>query len=138
MATIPIPSQLDRNVHPTLTCLDLSVISANWTLSVFYTSQVQRAVMQGIVECLLHMKGELVDAGDDEEEEEGEYEEEEEEEEGEGGEGGEEEEEDDGDDDGEDEPPAKRRKRDDDDDDKKKKEEEGEEEEEEVHSWFAT
>lgn len=125
--------QLDDLDHPTLSLVQLaSVLSADVVLFAYYTSHIQQVVVQGIVECLVQNKEELVDAGDDDDdEEEEEYEEGEDEEgdeEGAGGEGGEEEEDDE---EGGDEPPAKRRKKDDD-EDKKKDDDEGEEEEEEV------
>jgi hypothetical protein len=128
-------SQLDDLDHPTLSLVQLvSALSADVVLFAYYTSHIQQVVVQGIVECLVQNKEELVDAGDDDDdddEEEEEYEEGEDEEgdeEGAGGEGGEEEEEDE---EGGDEPPAKRRKKDDD-EEKKKDDDEGEEEEEEV------
>jgi len=119
--------------HPTLSLVQLaSVLSADVVLFAYYTSHIQKVVVQGIVQCLVQNKEKLVDAGDDDddEEEEEEYEEGDEDEGdegGAGGEGGEEEE----DDEGGDEPPAKRRKKDDE-EDKKKDDDEGEEEEEEV------
>jgi hypothetical protein len=135
MATLSRPaSQLDDLDHPTLSLVQLaSVLSADVVLFAYYTSHIQQIVVQGIVECLVQNKEELVEAGDDDDdEEEEEYEEGEDEEggeEGAGGEGGEDDEDDD--DEGGDEPPAKRRKKDDD-EDKKKDDDEGEEEEEEV------
>src|SRR5277367_3138928 len=117
--------QLDGLDHPTLSLVQLaSLLSADVVLFAYYTSHVQHVVVQGIIQCLVSNKEELVDAGDDDDEEEEEYEEgddDEGEEEGEGGEGGDEEEEDE---EGGDEPPAKRRKKDDD-EEKKKDDDEG-------------
>lgn len=125
-----IPLELDRFPYPTTTLCDLaSTLSVDVILCFYYTSQIQQLVMRGIVECLVHVKEGLVEAGDDDDDEDEEdFEEEDDYDEGESGE----EEGDDSEGDGGDEPPAKRRKKDEDEDKKKKEEKEGGKKEEEV------
>jgi len=133
-ATAITPSQLGAPCYSTWPYAELlSLLSVDVIMFSYYTLQVQKLVLPGIIEYLIREKENAVDAGDDEEEEEEEEEEEYEEEEydddDEGEEGGNEEgeEEQEGD---EDEPPAKRRKKDDD-DKKKKEEEEGDDDDDE-------